>query len=132
MTVTQFQILRRLVFATIGLVLIGYAAIFITQGMSVNLPPLLPAIVGISGAAILFGVGALSGKPISGAVFDELSKMEWNKALRFGYWFAVALYPVFGLLLARGYVDPKQAFAVMGTLTGGVPLLYYCWLDMRG
>ncbi len=132
MTVEIVQTIRRGVFLMIGLVCVGYAAMYLAIGVPGFLNPFVPGVVGLLGAAILWGACLASGHSVSEAVFDELSRAEWGQALRLGYWFAVAMYPVFGLLLWLGLVDPVQTFAVMGTLTGGVPLLYYAWLDGRG
>ena len=132
MTVEKFQILRRWVFLIIGVTCVGYALIYLFLGLSGALSPFLPGVVGLLGGAILWAASLVSGRLVSGAVFDELSRQEWGKALKFGYWVAVGLYPVFGLLLWLGVVAPMQSFAVMGTLTGGLPLLYYTWLDGQG
>lgn len=132
MTVESLQFIRRSVFLAIGLTCVGYAAMYLLLGVSGTLDPFVPGIVGQLGAAILWGACLIGGYLVAGVVFDELSRKEWGQALRFGYWLAVALYPVFGLLLWQGLVEPVQALAVMGTLTGGVPLLYYFWLDGRG
>ncbi|MGB0508161.1 MAG: hypothetical protein ACPGGK_18395 [Pikeienuella sp.] len=72
------------------------------------------------------------GKTNAGRVWDELSCHEWAKAIQFGYWFALAMYPLFGLLVWGGIVDFRQAFASMGALAGGVSLLYFALLDIRG
>ncbi|MCF6231715.1 MAG: hypothetical protein L3J36_01240 [Rhodobacteraceae bacterium] len=132
MTVEKLQTIRRWVFLIIGLTCLLYAGIYLVLGMSDILNPFLPGVIGLAGGLILVIASLIGGHSVAEAVFDEMSRAEWGRALRFGYWWALALYPVFGLLLWRGLVDQTQAFAVMGTLTGGVPLLYYCWLDMRG
>lgn len=132
MTIERLQFIRRMVFLIIGLICVGYAGAHLTEDLSQSLNPFLPGLVGVLGAVILSGASFIGGRSVSGAVFDELSRSEWNKALKFGYWFAVGLYPLFGLLMWLGLVDKEPVFAVMGLLTGGVPLLYYCWLDIRG
>ena len=132
MTVERLQFIRRCVFVIIGLTCVGYAVMYLVLGMSGVLNPFLPGVVGLLGAATIWGASLISGHSVATAVFDELSRKEWGQALKFGYWLAVGLYPVFGVLLWLGLVEPAQSFAVMGTLTGGVPLLYYSWLDGRG
>lgn len=132
MTVEKLQILRRWVFLIIGLTCVGYAMMYLVLGMSGGPNPFLPGVIGLLGGATIWGACFVSGHSIAEAVFDELSRQEWGQALKFGYWLAVGLYPVFGLLLWLDLVEPQQSFAVMGTLTGGVPLLYYSWLDGRG
>lgn len=132
MTVETLQFVRRCVFVIIGLTCVGYAMMYLVLGLSAVSNPFLPGIVGLLGAATIWGACLVSGHSISEAVFDELSRQEWGQALKFGYWLAVGLYPVFGVLLWLGMVGSEQSFAVMGTLTGGMPLLYYSWLDGRG
>lgn len=132
MTVETLQIIRRYVFLIIGLTCVGYAMMYLVLGLSGVLSPFLPGVIGLLGGATIWGASLVGGHSVANAVFDELSRQEWGKALKFGYWQAVGLYPVFGMLLWLGLVEPMQSFAVMGTLTGGVPLLYYCWLDGRG
>jgi len=132
MTVERLQLIRRWMFLLIGLTCVFYAGSYLALGVSGGLNPFLPAAVGVLGAVVISLASLIGGHSIAGAVFDEMSRAEWGRALRFGYWWALALYPAFGLLLWQGLVDQSQAFAVMGTLTGGVPLLYYCWLDVRG
>ena len=132
MTIERLQFIRRIVFLTIGLVCVGYAAAYLQGGLAEMLNPFVPGLVGLAGAVVLFGASMIGGRPVASAVFDELSRAEWSKALKFGYWFAVGLYPLFGLLMWLEIVERGPVFAVMGLLTGGVPLLFYCWLDVRG
>lgn len=132
MSVEKLLLIRRAVFVAIGLTCVFYGAVYLLAGLSNGLNPFLPGLVGVCGAIVLFAASLISGRSITQIVFDELSRAEWRKALTFGYWLAVAMYPIFGIALWQGWVDSPQVFAVMGTLTGGVPLLYYCWLDIRG
>lgn len=132
MTVEKLQFVRRAVFLIIGLTCVGYAMMYLVMGVPGVLNPFLPGVIGLLGAATLWGACFVSGHSVAEAVFDELARQEWGQALKSGYWLAVALYPVSGVLLWLDLVDFQQSFAVMGTLTGGVPLLYYSWLDGRG
>ena len=132
MTIERLQFIRRTVFFLIGICCVFYGVVYLLVGFPNTLYPFLPGFVGVAGALTIFAASFLGGQGVHRAVFDELSRMEWGKAIKFGYWFAIAMYPVFGLLLWQGQLDYQQVFAVMGTLTGGVPLLYYCWLDVRG
>ena len=132
MTIEKLLIIRRLVFLAIGAVCVFYGLYYLLFGLTDRLNPFVPGSVGVAGAVILTLASAMGGRKVTQFVFDELSRAEWSKALKFGYWLAVALYPVFGVALWQGWVTHAQAFAVMGTFTGGVPLLFYSWLDARG
>ncbi len=132
MTIESLQIIRRAVFLAIGLICVFYGVVYLFIGLTNALNPFLPGIVGVVGTIVLFAASFVSGRNITQVVFDELSRAEWSRALKFGYWLAVAMYPIFGVALWQGLVAHNQVFAVMGTFTGGVPLLYFCWLDFRG
>lgn len=90
-----------------------------------------PLIIGIAATIIIWLASWSYKSKTVKAAWDERSTGQWNHALKFGYWFAIALYPVFGLLLANQILGFPQAFAGMGLLTGGVPLLYFCYLEVR-
>ena len=43
-----------------------------------------------------------AGRRSSGIAHDELYKLEWGRAIKFSYWFAIVLYPLFCIFLVLG------------------------------
>jgi hypothetical protein len=130
-TKTLIQI-RRTAFLATALACVTFAALVISAYQDWRALAFWPGIVGVVAACIIFGAATVSGKANADRVWDELSRHEWSHAIKFGYWLAIAMYPLFGLLVWGGIVDFRQAFASMGALTGGIPLLYFVLLDVRG
>lgn len=73
-----------------------------------------------------------AGRRNSGIAHDELYKLEWGRAIKFSFWFAIALYPLFGIFMVLGWVSSTTAFAAMGTASGAAPLLTFCIINLRG
>lgn len=118
-------------FAGAGLV----CAVYSLGALATNTPdPIyrwLPAIAGLAAAALIWFSAFSAGRRTSDAAFDELYKIEWSRAVRFGYWFAILLYPVFAVPLSLGLISPVTAFASMGTASGAAPLLAFCYITLR-
>ncbi|MGB0507077.1 MAG: hypothetical protein ACPGGK_12855, partial [Pikeienuella sp.] len=112
-TGTLIQI-RRTTFLAIGAACVAFATLVISAYQDWADFAWWPGIVGVTGAIVIFIAASISGKTNAGRVWDELSRHEWAKAIRFGYWFALSMYPLFGLLVWGGIVDFRQAFASMG------------------
>lgn len=123
---------RRLALGMTGLVCVGFALLVLSGAQEWRALAFVPGVVGVVAGLSLFVVAQIAGGRIARAVWDEMSRSEWSAAIRFGYWIALGMYPVFGFACWVGWVDFRQAFAAMGATTGGLPLLFYCWLDWRG
>ncbi len=123
---------RNLALGVTGVTCVGFAGLVVAN--AVPWPGLhwLPAAVGL-GAAVFICLAALAGgERVVDVVWDEGSRQDWARALTAGYWLAILLYPLFALLLWQRAVTYEQALPAMGTLTGGLPLLYFCYLDWQG
>ncbi len=66
------------------------------------------------------------------AATDEGYFADWGRAQRHAYWVAIALYPLFAVFMALDWVDYREAFAAMGTLTGGSVLAFFVAYDLKG
>ncbi len=133
MTAKSLTLLRNSLFSLLGLVLVSYAIGVLLTGRPDPFWPLAPAIAG-GVTALVVSLGALiAGRRASAVTWDEMARREWHGCLRFGYWVAVWLYPVFAMLLLTDRVDYPQAFAAMGTLTGAAPFLMFLakWIKGR-
>lgn len=67
----------------------------------------------------------------AGIAHDELFWVEWGHAVKFSYWFAIAMYPLFGILMALDLVSISTSLAAMGTASGAAPLLTFCLITLR-
>ena len=124
--------IRRIAFLLISLSCLSFAASVLLGYEDCRSYAMWPGIMGVAGSIVIFGAARIMGDEVASQVWDELSRHEWGQAIRIGYWFAIALYPIFGFLVWQDVVDFRQAFASMGTLTGGVPLLCFVLLDIQG
>ena len=131
MTVDQLSRLRFVVFLLAGAIISGYGVLALLFGRPDPIWPWIPTIAGISAVVIIFTSAVRSGDKVSGASFDELFVVEWRRAVSLSYWIAIAMYPLFALPLALGWISSLTAFAAMGTLSGGAPMLLYCFITAR-
>lgn len=123
--------LRFLGFALTGATCLAYAILALVLGRPNPFPSWIPGAFGAMTG--LFGVVTGVFMPrVANVLWDELSKIEWSKSLQFGYWVAIALYPLAGIFLYFDTFAWDTLFAAMGTLTGAAPLLCFAWLDARG
>ena len=120
------------VFGLTGLVCAVYSVLAIAGDIPNPMPAWLPAVFGVAAAIVLWISAFAAGQRNADMAFDELYHIEWGRALKIAYWFAVALYPIFGILLYQGWVSHSTAFAAMGTAIGAMPLLSYCIINLRG
>ncbi|MDQ7071413.1 MAG: hypothetical protein Q9M48_11880 [Rhodobacterales bacterium] len=130
----NFALLSRLRLASFllaGLTCLIYAILALLFDRPDPVPFWIPGVVGaLTG---LFGLITGVFLPrVSSVVWDELSRNEWSRSVQFGYWVAVALYPIAGAFLYADLFAWPTLFAAMGTLTGAAPLLCFAWLDTRG
>ncbi|MGH1459715.1 MAG: hypothetical protein ACRBBT_12530 [Paracoccaceae bacterium] len=123
---------RQLALAVTGLTCVLYAALALSTGQPDPLPFWLPGGVGIAAGIVITLSFVFAGRRPSRAAKDELYRRESALAQRIGYWTALALYPIFGLALAAGWVSFPVAFAAMGTLTGAAYLLPFVALNLWG
>lgn len=123
--------LRLVSFLLAGFTCLIYAVLALLFDRPDPVPFWVPGVVGaLTG---LFGLITGVFLPrVSNVVWDELSRREWGASLQFGYWMALALYPLAGALLYADVFAWPTLFAAMGTLTGAAPLLCFAWLDTRG
>jgi len=132
MSAKSLTLLRNSLFSGLGIILASYGILVLITGRPDPIWPLAPAAAGII-TALVVSVGFwASGRKAAAIAFDEYSRHEWHTCLRFGFWVAVWLYPLFAVLLVNNIVDYPQAFAAMGTLTGGAPFLLFLWKWARG
>lgn len=131
MTVDQLSRLRFVIFLSSGLITAGYGVLALLMGRPDPIWPWFPTLAALLAIAIIFASSARSGKKVTDASFDELFDHEWRRAVGYSYWIAIAMYPLFIVPLSLGYVESTTAFAAMGTLSGGAPLLVYCFITSR-
>jgi uncharacterized membrane protein YkvI len=133
MTATSIAFIRNVCFSLLGLVLLSYAIAVLFTGQPDPVASYIPGLAGII-VAIIVTVISRSGHAKAAAIaWDELTRKEWSHALVAGYWVAIGLYPIFGVLLYLEMVVFSQSFAAMGTLSGAAPFLVFSrsWLKGR-
>lgn len=124
--------IRILVFGLAGLICISYSFMAVASNTPNPISVWLPGVSGLAAALVMWTSSWLAGRRAAGIAHDELYKLEWGRAVKFSYWFAIALYPLFGLFMYLGSISSSTAFAAMGTATGAAPLLSFCFINLRG
>ncbi|MEP5153266.1 hypothetical protein [Planktotalea sp.] len=124
--------IRLAVFALAGLVSASYSIMAIATNTPSPMSPWLPGVCGVAAGIVVWLSARLAGRRNACIAHDELYKLEWAKAVRRSYWFAISLYPIFAILMALDVVTPITAFAAMGTAAGSAPLLIFCMINVRG
>lgn len=124
--------IRITVFGLAGLVCAAYSVLAIIGDTPRPISPWLPGASGIAAGIVMWSSAFLAGRRNAGIAHDELYRLEWGQAVKFSYWFAVALYPLFGILMVTGVVTASTSFAAMGTATGAAPMLSFCVINLRG
>ncbi len=132
MNAKSLTLTRNTLFSLLGLVLLSYGVGVLITGRPDPFWPLAPAVAGGITALVVTLGALLGGRKAAAITWDEMARHEWHGCLQFGYWVAVWLYPLFAVLLINDVVDFPQAFAAMGTLTGGAPFLMFLVKWIRG
>lgn len=132
MTSTTLATIRNISFSTLGLILLSYAVAVLITGRPDPVSPIFPSAAGILTALIVTLTARMGSGKAAAVAWDELTLAEWGRSLRGGYWVAIWLYAVFGVLLYLDTVTFPQAFAAMGTLTGAAPFLVFLRSWRRG
>lgn len=131
MDATSVSRIRFVVFGAAGLICASYSVLAVLNDRPDPFTGWLPGIAGICAALLVWISARLAGTKNAGIAHDEFYKIEWGQAVRFSYWFAIALYPLFGVFLALSWVTPITAFAAMGTASGAAPMLAFCVITLR-
>jgi len=132
MNARTLTLTRNISFSLLGLILLAYALGVLVTGRPDPFPWWVTAAAGIGTAIVVSGASMLAGRRASAIAWDELAREEWRDCLRFGFWVAVWLYPLFAVLMALSLLDWNQSFAAMGTLTAAAPFLAFLSKWLRG
>ena len=127
----MFQI-RSATMGGAGLICALYAGLALLTGHPDPLPIWITGAAGLFAGAVIWIAALTAGRDVAEQSFDEGYRADARTAQRIGFWVAVWLYPLFGILLWAGWVTWPVAFASMGCLTAASYLLSATWLDMRG
>ncbi len=131
MTSTGFSRVRLGVLSATGAICLSYGVLALAWSEPDPMWPWLPVIFGVASVAIIALSARMAGARNARIASDELFRAQWHGAVQIGYWAALALYPIFTLLLLNNVTDYPTAFAAMATLTGAAPLLAFLWLSLR-
>lgn len=92
----------------------------------------IPGGLGVMSGVVLWITGTLVGDENCDRAMDEGYDADSGRAQQIAFWVAIALYPLFSVLMIVDLVTLPVAFAAMGTLTGATFLLLFVWFDLRG
>ena len=106
-----------------GLMCLAYAIFALATGKTVLLSPWLLPTLGLAAALIIFASFIIAGRQVAERAVDERYQANDLRAHRIAYWFALLLYPLFGLLIQQDLMTLGLAFPVMGTLTAAAFLI---------
>ncbi len=132
MSTQRVTFIRTASMGTTGAFCAVYALLALATGQPDPLPFWLPAGIGLLAAALIWVTALVAGPKAADQAFDEGYRADAGQAQRIGFWVAIGLYPVFGVLLWQEWVTWPVAFAAMGTLTAAAYLLSLIWLDLKG
>ena len=124
--------LRRATLGATGLVCLAYALAALAMDRPDPFAFWLPGAFGVASAFIITLALNVTDRKSAKAATDEGYRADTHRAARVAYWIALALYPLFGVLLASGLTTFPTAFAAMGTLTGAAFLLLFTLFDWQG
>jgi len=132
MKAETITLIRNASFSLLGLLLLAYAVGVLLSGRPDPVSPWIPGLAGIVTAIVVTTASFMGERKASAIAWDELTRSEWGRSLRGGYWVAIWLYPVFAVLMITDIVSGPQTFASMGTLTGAAPFLLFLRAWIRG
>lgn len=115
-----------------GAVCALYAFLAITTGDPSPMSPWIPGGLGVLSGIVITLAARAAGERNADIAYDEGHYADSHRAQRYGYWFAVFLYPAFAFPLSAGWISWPVGFAAMGTLTGAGFLLLFVWFDLQG
>ncbi|MCF6320880.1 MAG: hypothetical protein L3J32_03830 [Rhizobiaceae bacterium] len=105
-----------------------YAGLVLATGKPEPISMWWPATFGLATALIIGISFVVAGSRVAGMATDELFNTQDNRAHRIGYWTALFLYPIFGYLIAQGYVAINLAFVAMAGLTAAAYMIPFAVL----
>jgi hypothetical protein len=123
--------IRIVVFGLAGLVCASYSVLALMGNTPRPFSPWLPGASGFAAGLVMWLSAISAGPRVAGMAHDELFWVEWGQAVKFSYWLSIALYPLFGIFMALGWIEPSTSIAAMGTAAGAAPMLAYCILNLR-
>lgn len=106
-----------------GLMCLVYALFALVTGRTMPISGWWLSAVGLSAALIIFASFFMAGRRVAERAVDERYQANDLRAHRIAYWFALFLYPVFGLLIQQDFISLGLAFHVMAALTGAAYLI---------
>ena len=132
MSVSTLVTLRIGLFALTGVTCLVYACLALATATPNPMPAAIPGLLGAMTGVVLTMSARFSKEHVVDQAYDELHTADATRAAVLGFWVAVLLYPVFGLLIGYGLVASNVGFAAMGPLTAAAYLLSHGWYDFRG
>lgn len=100
-----------------GLICLVYALFALITGRTMPISGWWLSAVGLSAALVIFASFFIAGRHVAERAVDERYQVNDLRAHRIAYWFALFLYPVFGLLIQQDVISLALAFHVMAALT---------------
>ncbi len=132
MTSDTLSRIRGVMMGGAGALCLLYAVLALSTGRPDPLPIWITGAGGVLAAGVIWISVMRAGNATAAQSFDEGFHAEILRAQRNGFWVAIWLYPVFGLLLWQNWVSWPVAFATMGCLTAASYLLSVLWYDWQG
>jgi len=115
--------IRSLCLGLTGLMCLAYALFALVTEKTAPISGWWLSTVGLTAALIIFVSFIMAGRRVAERAVDERYQVNDLRAHRIAYWFALFLYPLFGLLIQQGLISLGLAFHVMAALTGAAYLI---------
>lgn len=123
--------IRSVTMGATGAVRLLYAGMAAVTGQPSPMPAWIPGLFGIATAIVITLSCLAAGRTTARRAHDEFYRAQDHLAQRIGYWCALALYPLAGLLMAQDIMSLRLAMPIMGTLTGAAYLIPHAILTWR-
>ncbi|MEE9314221.1 MAG: hypothetical protein V3V02_06205 [Rhizobiaceae bacterium] len=124
----QISHIRTATMGFTGIICLAYASLVVITGQPQPMSPWIPGVAGVLTSIVIFGSFMAAGSKNAVMATDELYASQQSKAAQIGYWVALAMYPIFGLLIMQDLLSLSLAFPIMATLTGAAYLLPFAYL----
>jgi hypothetical protein len=96
------------------------------------IPFWIPGLLGALSAAVLMLSSMAAGSKQADMAWDEGYVSEARQAAVVAFWVNMALYPLFGVLMAGGLASTGVSLAAISTLTAATYLILTAWFGLRG
>ena len=114
-----------------GIGCLAYAVAALVLGRPDPVAWYWPSVVGLLAGVAITLASRAAGRAAARAATDELFRLVWQRASAHAYWLSMAIFALFAVLGAAGFVPWPAGAAAMGCLMGASFLFLFVLHDLR-